>query len=61
MNYIVITGAAGFIGSCLVDKLKKEGYSNIVAVDDFSKKIKMKNLENKSYIHKINRTDFFFG
>ena len=33
---IVITGAAGFIGSCLLSKLNKEGFKDIVLVDDFS-------------------------
>ena len=37
MNYIVVTGAAGFIGSCLLQKLYDSGYHNLVAVDDFSK------------------------
>ncbi len=56
---MVITGAAGFIGSCLVQKLHEEGYENIVAVDDFSKTEKVKNLENKPYISKVGRTEFF--
>lgn len=60
MNYIVITGAAGFIGSCLIQKLHEEGHEKIVAVDDFSKAEKIKNLENKPYIYKVNRTEFFF-
>jgi ADP-L-glycero-D-manno-heptose 6-epimerase len=59
MNYIVVTGAAGFIGSCLIQKLYDEGYENIVAVDDFSKLEKLKNLENKPFIFKVKRTEFF--
>ena len=59
MNYIVVTGAAGFIGSCLIQRLHNEGYENIVAVDDFSKVEKLKNLENKSFIYKVKRTEFF--
>ena len=59
MNTIVITGSAGFIGSCLLQRLKEEGYSKIIVVDDFSNAIKMKNLENKPYIEKINRNEFF--
>lgn len=59
MNYIVVTGAAGFIGSCLIQKLYDEGYENIVAVDDFSKLEKLKNLENKLFIFKVKRTEFF--
>lgn len=56
---IVITGAAGFIGSCLVSKLNHEGYSNLILVDDFSNELKNKNLEGKSFIIKIDRKHFF--
>ena len=56
---IVITGAAGFIGSVLVGRLNREGYGNLILVDDFSSMKKNKNLENKSYIKKIHRDDFF--
>jgi ADP-L-glycero-D-manno-heptose 6-epimerase len=55
---IIITGAAGFIGSCLVSRLNKEGFKDIVLVDDFSNPEKMKNLEGKIYSQKINRDDF---
>ena len=34
---IVVTGAAGFIGSCLVGYLNKAGYDNLILVDDFSR------------------------
>ena len=34
---IVITGAAGFIGSNLVKGLNAEGYYDLVLVDDFSR------------------------
>ena len=33
---IVVTGAAGFIGSCLVAKLNSEGHNNLVLVDEFA-------------------------
>ena len=36
---IVVTGAAGFIGSNLVGALNKAGYSDIVVVDDFDVEI----------------------
>ncbi len=55
---IVVTGAAGFIGSCLVRKLNDLGYGDIVVVDDFSKTEKDRNLEGKTLIVKIGRTDF---
>ena len=56
---IVITGAAGFIGSCLLGRLNEEGYSDILIVDDFSKAEKLKNLEGKKYAQKTERSDFF--
>lgn len=55
---IVVTGAAGFIGSCLVSRLNKAGYDNIVVVDDFSKTEKAKNLEGKTISSKVGRKDF---
>ncbi len=55
---IVVTGAAGFIGSCLVSKLNKEGFNNIVVVDDFSKTEKANNLEGKTIQAKVGRKDF---
>lgn len=55
---IIITGAAGFIGSCLVGKLNEEGFKDLILVDDFSNAEKMKNLEGKIYSQKIHRDDF---
>lgn len=56
---IVVTGAAGFIGSCLVNKLNNKGYKEIVVVDDFSDEEKNKNLNNKIFRQKLNRKVFF--
>jgi len=56
---IIVTGAAGFIGSCFVSKLNNKGYKNIILVDDFSNPEKNKNLKNKVYSEKIDREDFF--
>jgi ADP-L-glycero-D-manno-heptose 6-epimerase len=55
---IIVTGAAGFIGSCLVSKLNKEGFNDIIIVDDFSDPEKMKNLEGKIFSQKVHRDDF---
>ena len=55
---IVITGAAGFIGSCLVSKLNQEGFFDIVVVDDFSDSEKNRNLEGKRFSKKIHRDEF---
>ena len=60
---VVITGAAGFIASCLVSKLNQEGFKDIVLVDDFSSDSyrnseKNKNFERKIYTHQVERSDF---
>lgn len=55
---IVITGAAGFIGSCLISKLNDQGLENIILVDDFSHAIKEANYINKKFKQKIERTQF---
>ncbi len=55
---IIVTGALGFIGSCLISKLNAEGHTNIIAVDDFSKTEKNPNLEGKTLQAKIGRKDF---
>lgn len=56
---IVVTGAAGFIGSCMVSKLNQENFKDIVLVDDFSFEEKNKNLEGKIYTEKVDRENFF--
>lgn len=56
---IVITGSAGFIGSCMAAKLNESGRDDLVLVDDFSRPEKRRNWENKRYIDKIHRDDFF--
>ena len=56
---IVITGAAGFIGSHLCRKLNLHDIKNIILVDDFTQEIKRKNWENLEYIDKIQREHFF--
>ncbi|PIP54934.1 MAG: ADP-glyceromanno-heptose 6-epimerase [Bacteroidetes bacterium CG23_combo_of_CG06-09_8_20_14_all_32_9] len=56
---IVVTGAAGFIGSVLVSRLNKENFKDIILVDDFTKIDKAANLEGKIYTAKIHRKDFF--
>lgn len=55
---IVITGAAGFIGSCLLSKLNSERITDILLVDDFSFADKNKNMFNKKFTKKIDRSDF---
>jgi len=55
---IVITGSAGFIGSCVVSRFNAEGLNNLILVDDFSKEDKLENYTKKSYYQKIERKNF---
>ncbi len=56
---IVVTGAAGFIGSCLTRSFNERGRDDLVLVDDFSSHQKMKNLQGVGHAIMIPRTDFF--
>jgi ADP-L-glycero-D-manno-heptose 6-epimerase len=55
---IVVTGAAGFIGSCLVSKLNKEGYTDLILVDDFSHADREANYNTKQFSKTIERSVF---
>ena len=57
---IIVTGAAGFIGSALIAKLNEENFNAVVAVDKFGNPQKDRNLEKKKIIDKIDR-DYFFN
>jgi ADP-L-glycero-D-manno-heptose 6-epimerase len=54
---IIVTGAAGFIGSCLISRLNSSNFNAIVAVDDFGNQEKNRNLEGKKILARINRND----
>lgn len=56
---IVITGAAGFIGSYFAGFLLREGFNDIVLVDDFSKQKKILNHKDKKVTAKVDRKDIF--
>lgn len=56
---IVVTGAAGFIGSCLVGLLNEQGFENLLLVDDFSRDDKTPNLDGKKFREKVHRDQFF--
>mgnify|MGYP001602525973 CR=1 FL=1 len=55
---IVVTGAAGFIGSCLVAKLNNDGINDLILVDDFSKTKKTDNYKTKIFTKLIERSEF---
>lgn len=56
--YIVVTGAAGFIGSNIVKALNARGISDIIAVDNLKKGDKFKNLVDCEIAHYIDKNDF---
>jgi len=55
---IIITGAAGFIGSCLVTRLNEDGFNDLILVDDFSHPEKEKNYYGKKYTQLVERKKF---
>lgn len=56
---IVVTGAAGFIGSCMVSFLNQKGFNNLILVDEFARLDKVENLAGKKFLHKVERDLFF--
>lgn len=55
---IIVTGGAGFIGSCIVRELNDMGYTDLVIVDHIQKTEKWKNMRNKDYTEYISRDEF---
>ena len=58
MSYIVVTGAAGFIGSNIVKALNDRGVKNIIAVDNLTKADKFKNLIDCDIVDYLDKHDF---
>lgn len=52
---ILLTGAAGFIGSVVAGYLNNAGCSNLILVDDFGTEAKRPNWEGKHYAHVVER------
>ncbi|MFN0033152.1 MAG: ADP-glyceromanno-heptose 6-epimerase [Flavobacteriales bacterium] len=62
---ICITGASGFIASCLITRLNQDQFFDLVLVDDFAGSTDNKNheptgrnFEGKRYLHKVDRKEF---
>ncbi len=55
---IILTGGAGFIGSCFLWKLNQEGERNILVVDHNDSEIKMNNLKGKVYTDFQDKDEF---
>ncbi len=56
---ILLTGAAGFIGSYLLGFLNQKGYENIILVDEFVDENKKPNYEQKRFIQMVEREYLF--
>ncbi|MDD3375563.1 MAG: ADP-glyceromanno-heptose 6-epimerase [Candidatus Omnitrophica bacterium] len=55
---IVVTGAAGFIGSCILARLNETGREDILIVDHLDNELKPRNLKNKKFIDYFDKKDF---
>ncbi|UVL61359.1 ADP-glyceromanno-heptose 6-epimerase [Pseudomonas sp. B21-012] len=55
---IIVTGAAGFIGSNLVQALNQRGETEIIAVDDLSDGDKFRNLADSEIADYLDKDDF---
>lgn len=55
---VVVTGGAGFIGSCIVRKLNDMGIEDIYIVDNVNTSEKWMNLRNKKYIRYFHKDEF---
>src|SRR5437870_1286183 len=56
--YIVVTGAAGFIGSNLVHALNRRGETSIIAVDNLEDGDKFKNLADADIADYLDQAEF---
>ncbi len=59
LQTVIVTGAAGFIGSCMVEYLNEQGYENLYLVDDFGVEAKRKNWESKKFTQIVERHNLF--
>ena len=55
---IIVTGAAGFIGSYLIKRLNEDNFNAIIAVDLFDNVEKNKNLVGLKIQERVNRDEF---
>jgi len=59
MTRVVVTGAAGFIGSNIVKGLNARGIDNIIAVDDLTQGDKFRNLADLQIEDYLDADDFY--
>jgi ADP-L-glycero-D-manno-heptose 6-epimerase len=58
MSYHVVTGAAGFIGSKLVEGLNRRGITKVIAVDNLQHSDKFRNLAGCEIADYVDQADF---
>ena len=56
----IVTGAAGFIGSCMVWQLNQQGITDIICVDDFGSDQRWRNLNKLQFRDFVNKDDLMF-
>ena len=56
---IVVTGGAGFIGSCVIKELNTRGFHNILVVDNLGTSEKWKNLVGKRFVDVLHKGALF--
>ena len=56
---LVVTGAAGFVASCLVSRLNAANFNDIVVVDNFAIEKKLPNIQGKKLREYVDREEFF--
>ncbi|MES2199338.1 MAG: ADP-glyceromanno-heptose 6-epimerase [Chlamydiota bacterium] len=56
---IIVTGAAGMIGSCVIKRLNDLGHTNLILVDDLDTTDKWKNLIGKTFVDFISPSNLF--
>ena len=55
---IIVTGGAGFIGSCVVRTLNDAGITDILIVDNINTTEKWLNIRNKRYLSYVHKSEF---
>lgn len=58
-DLIIVTGGAGFIGSCVIRHLNNLGIDQIIVVDELDKSEKWKNLVGKQFVDILDKAELF--
>jgi len=61
MSYYIVTGAAGFIGSKLVEGLNRRGITDVIAVDNLAHADKFSNLAACNIADYVDQAEFIAG